>query len=83
METKSGEMTPDITGSATVPQREIFSLKKTVHLDQGGRYPGQCHLLSVPSNGVISVVMHIHSISGFLLTIDLSVRRRMAIGVPH
>jgi hypothetical protein len=60
----------------------IFSLKKRGHLDQGGCYPRRRHLLSVPLYGIISVVMHIHSMYvSYVRTIDLSVRRRMAVGI--
>jgi hypothetical protein len=43
---------------------------------QGRRYQRRRHLRSVPSDGIVSVVMHIHSKSGYFRTIDLSVRCR-------
>jgi hypothetical protein len=43
---------------------------------QGRRYLRRRHLRSVPADGIISVVMHIHSKSGNFRTVDLSVRCR-------
>ena len=34
------------------------------------------HLRSVPGDGIVSVVMHVHGLSGYFKTIDLSVRCR-------
>jgi hypothetical protein len=38
------------------------------------------HLRSVPADGIISVVMHVHGLSGYFRTIDLSVRCRALLG---
>jgi hypothetical protein len=46
-------------------------------LSQGRpRYQSKRHLRSIPSDGIVSVVMHIHSKSGYFRTVDLSVRCR-------
>ena len=38
------------------------------------------NLQSVPADGIISVVMHVHGLSGYFRTIDLSVRCRALLG---
>lgn len=38
------------------------------------------HLRCVPADGIISVVMHVHAMSGYFRTIDLSVRCRTLLG---
>ncbi|KAI9454182.1 hypothetical protein F5148DRAFT_445625 [Russula earlei] len=62
-----GGKPPDGTRSQTSgPSRQLESKGK------GTRR----HLRSVPANGIISVVMHVHGLSGYFRTIDLSVRCR-------
>jgi hypothetical protein len=65
------------------PGHALFSKKRhspdgggPSRLSQGRRYQRRRHLRSVPSDGIVSVVMHIHSKSGYFRTIDLSVRCR-------
>jgi hypothetical protein len=52
------------------------SSSSTRQQPQGRRYLRRRHLRSVPTDGIVSVVMHIHSKSGYFRTIDLSVRCR-------
>jgi hypothetical protein len=66
------------------PGHELFSKKRhlpdwgvpSTRQPQGRSYLRKRHLRSVPADGIVSVVMHIHSKSGFFRTIDLSVRCR-------
>jgi hypothetical protein len=68
------------------PGHALFSKKRhspdggasslTRQQSQSRSYLRRRHLRSVPSDGIVSVVMHIHSKSGFFRTIDLSVRCR-------
>ncbi|KAH9963629.1 hypothetical protein BC827DRAFT_1266400 [Russula dissimulans] len=41
------------------------------------------HLRSVPAEGIISVVMHVHGLSGYFRTIDLCVRCRTLLDFTH
>ena len=43
---------------------------------------GRRHLRSISADGIISVVMHIHSLSGYTKTVDLSVRCRTLLELP-
>jgi hypothetical protein len=63
---------PDSVGVPVLPSTFL----STRHPPPAEGWGPRRHLRSVPADGIISVVMHVHGLSGYFRTIDLCVRCR-------
>ena len=70
---------PDVNGTFSIPTTTTTSMSTpslSRKLQGRGGAAARRHLRSVPAEGIISVVMHVHGLSGYFRTIDLCVRCR-------